>query len=567
MFRFLTPKPSDLPHPLQTERTTSAWFRQLPTTDVIGRQLHVVRALDELGRSGKRLEFASVAAIAYLDAELGPDRGRLVAQYVDTVNNSRAVADRVWQAAYDICRSFIVAYTKLLDEALANRTDTRWRRATPRLMARLGHYFDTDAKLRALKGERWIPAKWGQLHGLYRRAIELGIERVAAATERTGAATAARTLEQEYISVLLTQLVDTGTLAPSQLEWALAQVRAWSRELALEMTPRGSCSFSVDLGGRKGLVRRRGDEAGAMLRYLDTGPLAMQIERGMAALLRPAAAEAGSAGSLSRQRIAVLEKLRAMVSPDTVLAVSREPRVAVSYEAEMGIGLARICQQLAPSDLRNAMFDAAAAGTGSETAAVAAQSRAAPPMPGAGARSMVAPATRYAEVTTWRVQNRSNSGLQITAAGAVSEALALGALVAVRSRDGGDWVLGVVRRMVKGTAQKVDAGVSVIALHFAAVALHAKRQAREDMGFVVDGVDVSTIGERFDGLYLPPPSRPKQPLAAKSLVIPTSEYAGERSIVAITSETVYTVVLRELIEQHSDWSWVAIEIVNRTARR
>jgi len=178
----------------------------------------------------------------------------------------------------------------------------------------------------------------------------------------------------------------------------------------------------------------------------------------------------------------------------------------------------------------------------------------------------VAPATRYGEATTWRVQNRSDSGLRITAAGAISEGLALGALVAVRPRDGGDWALGVVRRMVRATTAKVDAGVSVIALRFAAVALHAKRQAREDMGFVVDGVDLSTIGERFDGLYLPPPSRPKQPLTARSLVIPTSEYADGRSIIVITGETVYTVVLRALIERHPDWSWAALEIVGRAAR-
>jgi len=99
-----------------------------------------------------------------------------------------------------------------------------------------------------------------------------------------------------------------------------------------------------------------------------------------------------------------------------------------------------------------------------------------------------------------------------------------------------------------------------------AVALHAKRQAREDMGFIVDGVDVSTIGERFDGLYLPPPSRPDRPLAAKTLVIPTSEYGAGRNIILITTRTVYTVALREPLERHPDWTWAAIDIVNRTAR-
>ena len=565
MFRFLTPKPGEPTHPLQSEKTASAWFRQLPTTDAIARQQHVIRALDELCRSGRPLEFDHIAAIAYLDAELGADRGQLLAQYVDSVNTSAVVAGRIWQAVYAISAAFTVAYRRLLEEALANRTEARWRRETPRLLARLVHYFGTDAKLRALKGERWIPAKWGELHGLYQRAIELGIERAAIAADRPPGAATARTIEQEYISVLLTQLVNTGTLAPSQLEWTLAQVRAASSGLTLEMTAGATSSFVVDQGGRKGLVRRFGDETGEALRYLDTGPLTAQIERAIAALRQPAAADAQSVESLSRQRIAVLEKLRAMVSPDTVPAVSRAARVAVSYEAAVDIGLARICQRLAPGDARNAAFEAAINGSGREPAGVPGGAAAAAPrntpVPG------VAPPSRYGTATvTWRVQNRSSSGFRITAAGAIDDGLALGALVVVRPRDSGDRVLGVVRRMVRTTAEKIDAGVSVVALRFVAVTLHGRRQAREDMGFVVDGVDVSTIGERFDALYLPPPSRPKQPLATKSLIVPPSEYAAGRSVAVITGASVYNVVLREEIERHPDWCWVAIEVADSTTR-
>ena len=85
------------------------------------------------------------------------------------------------------------------------------------------------------------------------------------------------------------------------------------------------------------------------------------------------------------------------------------------------------------------------------------------------------------------------------------------------------------------------------------------------MGFVVDGVDVSTVGERFDGLYLPPAPRPVRP-AAKTLVIPTSEYSEGRHVILITTRTVYTVALREPLERHPDWTWVAIDIIERTAR-
>ena len=63
------------------------------------------------------------------------------------------------------------------------------------------------------------------------------------------------------------------------------------------------------------------------------------------------------------------------------------------------------------------------------------------------------------------------------------------------------------------------------------------------MGFVVDGIDVSTMGARFHGLYLPPPSRPDKPLAVKTLIVPTQEYSEGRSVMLTTGRSVYTVAL------------------------
>jgi hypothetical protein len=164
------------------------------------------------------------------------------------------------------------------------------------------------------------------------------------------------------------------------------------------------------------------------------------------------------------------------------------------------------------------------------------------------------------------VGNRSATGLCLVALTALGQSLALGTLVAIREPGGGDWALGVVRRVARPTLDRTEAGVSLIASRAIAVALHAWRQAREDMGIVVDGVDVSTIGTRFDGLYLVTPSRSDRSPAAKSLIIPTSEYGEGRNSILITTRTVYTVALGEALERHLDWTWAAIDIVSRTAR-
>ena len=74
------------------------------------------------------------------------------------------------------------------------------------------------------------------------------------------------------------------------------------------------------------------------------------------------------------------------------------------------------------------------------------------------------------------------------------------------------------------------------------------------------------MGHRFDGLYLPPPSRPDKPLVVKTLIVPTYEYAEGRKVILTTGRSIYTVALRQFVEQRADWSWVAIQIIDKQVR-
>ena len=166
----------------------------------------------------------------------------------------------------------------------------------------------------------------------------------------------------------------------------------------------------------------------------------------------------------------------------------------------------------------------------------------------------------------WEVKDRSVAGLRIAATGGVGQSLTLGALVAVRQSDIEGWLLGVVRRLNKVSNDEVEAGVNIIAERMVAVTLSAKRHPNEEMGYVVSGMDMSTMGERFEGLYLPPPSRPDKPLAMKTVIVPTFEYAEGRNVILTTTHSVYTVSLRHLVEQRPDWSWATIQIVEKKSR-
>jgi hypothetical protein len=330
--------------------------------------------------------------------------------------------------------------------------------------------------------------------------------------------------------------------------------------LQLEAVPRSAEGFFVDVAGKGGLVRRTGNDSGSMLRYLDTTPMAEQLERAIHALRQAEATDQGPAGPINQQRVAILEKVRPAISPNLNADLRRDPRIAVAIPAKVRVGLGRICRDLAAKDVNEPANDANASAEQIEVYAVDG-----PRAKRAATNeqdSLAASISSFSD-PMWQVKDRSVAGLRIAASGGIGQSLALGALVAVRQSDVTDWVLGVVRRLNKVSNDEVEAGVSIIAERVVPVVLHAKREAKEDLGIIVNGIDVSTMGARFDGLYLPPPSRPDKPLAVKTLIVPTSEYVEGRNVILTTGRSIYTVALRQLVEQRAEWSWAAIQIVEK----
>ncbi|HLX27300.1 MAG TPA: hypothetical protein VKV24_02290 [Casimicrobiaceae bacterium] len=564
LFAFLSPSPRDSADPMVSLKSASAWLRELPSLDVVARQQLVLRAFDGMRQSRRPIDVARAQALQYADAALGADRRQLFKQYVDSLESAPKVSERIWQASLDLAQGFIAAYQRVLEEALAPSAYGRWKSQVPVLFARLIHYYGTDAKLRVCRHERWIPAKWVELHRAYLRATELGVDRVPTSLGASGGNGTQWTIEQEYVFTLLLHQLNSGNLSPANLDWAASQVRNASRKLELVALPKSMEGFFVDLAGRGGLVRRTGQDAGAMLRYLDTTPLANQLDMMLAALRHSEETDQGPVGPINQQRAMILDKARAAIAPNLNTDMRRDPRTPCALAARVRIGIARIQHELSkPRDDQAANADTAT-GEEIEVYAVAGPPRAKPRVPDEADTLSSSLATFSDPV--WQIKDRSIAGLRICAGGGVGQTLMLGALVAVRQSDASHWVLGVVRRLNRLSNEDVEAGVSLIAERVVAVTLYAKREVKQELGIVVNGLDASMMGPRFEGLYLPPPSRPDKPLVVKTLIVPTHEYHEGRKVILITGRSIYTVSLRQLVEQRGDWSWTAIQIVEKQVR-
>ena len=564
MFDFLSSGTKDVADPLLTAKSASGWLRQLPALDVLGRQQHVMRAFDVMRQSRKSIELPRVQAIQFLDAALGTDRRQLTKQYVENVDTSSKLSDRIWAAVYELTQGFIYAYQTALEEALRQANHPRWKPLAPLLFARLVHYYGTDAKLRVFRFERWIPGKWMELHRTFLRASELGIHRVPTALGSANPNATQWTVELEYLFVLLLHQLNTGNMTPAELDWATSQLRAWSRRLQLDAVPRSLEGFFVDIAGKSGLSRRTGNDSGSMVRYVDTTPIFEQLEGAIVALRQAENTDQGPAAPINQQRIAILEKVSPSIAPNLNSELRRDPRITCKVPARVRVGLARICHELLRRDGSETLSDAGSGGEQIEVYALAAGLRPRRRVP-AEQDSLAMSLSSFSD-PMWQVKDRSVAGLRLSASGGIGQTLVLGALVAVRQSDLSDWVLGVVRRMNKVSNDEIEAGMSIVADRLVPVTLHTVRQPKDDMGFFVDGIDISTVGARFVGLYLPPPSRPDKPLAMKTLIVPTREYGDGRLVTLTTGRSLYKVALRHLVEQRADWSWTTIQIIEKKSR-
>ena len=304
----LTPQGKVAVDPLPNAKSAAAWLRQLPALDVIGRQQQVTHALDAMRKAQPVFDAARINAIQFVDAALGADRRQLIKQYIENAENSPKLADRIWQALWEMSQAFMLSYQSALESALRQTPNARMKTMLPLLFVRLMHFHGTDAKLRGFKYERWIPAKWMELHQIYLRSCELTCDREAVALAAAGPGAQPWSVEQEYLYVLLVHQLNTGNLGPAEVDWASSQLRSWSRRLTLEQIPRSLEGFFVDLAGRTGLIRRNGNDRGSVLRYVDTTPLADALDRAVTALRSVEMTDQGPVAAINQQRLTVLHR-------------------------------------------------------------------------------------------------------------------------------------------------------------------------------------------------------------------------------------------------------------------
>jgi hypothetical protein len=161
----------------------------------------------------------------------------------------------------------------------------------------------------------------------------------------------------------------------------------------------------------------------------------------------------------------------------------------------------------------------------------------------------------------WEMKDMSSSGFRLHAPMSVATEVTLSMLVAI-NRGGQDaWVMGIVRRMRRVSADRADIGLQLIANSLISADLIEQRQA-DDANYSLDEENVAVAGRRFSGLFLLYSRRPGD-APVHSLIVPPVEYQPAKRYMLRIPRSTRPIRYGRLIEQHADWVWTVVEPLDR----
>jgi cyclic-di-GMP-binding protein len=540
--------------PLAEKKTVERWLASFPSGDPLGPHSAILTELGVLAEQNSQRTPTRLEAVFHLDALSEPLRRSLTAQYLEHGNRSTRVESQLWQALFDETQAFLLCYQAFGRDILGRGQNNKWQTLLPELLARQITHQGVDAKIRLYRYEQWIPARWAELHTLFQTACAARIERVPVGTLADGMLT---TIEQEYLRVLLLQLMNAGNLAPRHVQWVADQLSEWCAPLRLTLEAPTLTSFYVDLGDRAGLRRRNPQPLEGRVLFLDTRPLHSVLKQNVIMLEQKVRNDPLSERAPRRaEQLNLLIKLAAQVDPEFRPVARRGERQTASGNVDAIVGFAKISSFLRDEEGGPMAENRPHTGNYGETMEIATFGH----MRKENVRNMEVARQRLAKYSAqggaWNVRDVSQTGYRLVAPITVISAVTLGTLVSIRAEGQPLWSLGIVRRMKRLTADRAEIGLQIIANNLVGVELSSVK--RGDVDYSVDGAVPTVTGRRFHGLFLSLRKR-NGDAPIQTLIVPAGEYQPGKRLQMSAATSTQTISFGRLLEQQPDWIWATAE--------
>ncbi|MBI3149244.1 MAG: hypothetical protein HYZ17_12115 [Betaproteobacteria bacterium] len=541
------------------------WVRRLPRDDPGAAAVRIVGLLHQRVLQQRPLQPERLAATLRLDRMTEWAVSGLTTQYVANAVHSAQEQDLLVEAA-ELISSYTDSYTLFLRQFEEAPRDNLWRPFLAPTLVRLLRHLRADCKLRLLRYERWIPAKWREVHRIFRVALDHGcVEEHFKMPTRTDAE-AWTSVMREYLDILLLHRLDSGNLSSFELEWAARRLTGWVEALDLRLTaePQTTTGFEIDLDGTAGIERRESGRHGSHLLYFNAAPLEAAIDKAkieMEARLAKLPSNERERILDAGTRVTLLAKLRDRLAQEAPTD-RRLTRKNVQGQARVVIGMEQVClavkhrPDFLPQRSGEVSHGAGFTVSFGDTLQFQIGKGSASPIP-----SLI-PVGRTVESFVWQLHDHSADGLGFLAPAQQALRVPVGSLVALRIGDERQWIIGIVRRLRQIGAREATVGVEVIARNLLQVQLQAFTPTD---GGLVETETVSTNPKNFYGLYLPADESSSKRWH-KTLILPREAYSSydpEHPLSLATEKYVYSISLRRPLERQADWVSVSLEIRNR----
>jgi len=547
--------------PLADAKSAERWLASFPASDPLAVHAALLVELGALTERDARRTPARLEAVFYLDVQTEGLRKSLTAQYLEHGNRSSRVESQLWQALFDLTQGFLLCYQAFDREISQHPQNNRWQLLQPQLIARQIIHQGLDAKIRLYRYEQWIPARWVDLHTLFQTACTAQIERAPVAVLAGGVLT---TIEQEYLRVLLLQLMNAGNLSPRHVEWVADQLSEWCAPLRLNIEASTLTSFYVDLGSRTGLKRRGPHPLEGRVVFLDTRPLHAVLKQNVVMLEQKVRNNPLSErGPRRAEQLNLLTKLASQIDPEFRPVARRGERTDATGSIDAIVGFSKISGFLRDDEISSLVDRDSGGRTFGDALEIATFGR----MRNESARALEVVRRRLATYAApggaWEIRDVSQTGYRLVAPMTVISSMTLGTLTSIRAQGDALWMLGIVRRMKRLTNERAEIGLQIIADNLIGVEL--AEQKRGDADYSVDGEVPTVSSRRFHGLFLSLKKRESE-TAIQTLIVPAGEYQAGKRLRMSVAKSSNAIAFGRLLEQQPDWIWATIESLDNTHR-
>jgi len=547
--------------PLADAKSAERWLASFPASDPLAVHAALLVELGALTERDARRTPARLEAVFYLDVQTEGLRKSLTAQYLEHGNRSSRVESQLWQALFDLTQGFLLCYQAFDREISQYPQNNRWQLLQPQLIARQIIHQGLDAKIRLYRYEQWIPARWVDLHTLFQTACTAQIERAPVAVLAGGVLT---TIEQEYLRVLLLQLMNAGNLSPRHVEWVADQLSEWCAPLRLNIEASTLTSFYVDLGSRTGLKRRGPHPLEGRVVFLDTRPLHAVLMQNVVMLEQKVRNNPLSErGPRRAEQLNLLTKLASQIDPEFRPVARRGERTDATGSIDAIVGFSKISGFLRDDEISSLVDRDSGGRTFGDALEIATFGR----MRNESARALEVVRRRLATYAApggaWEIRDVSQTGYRLVAPMTVISSMTLGTLTSIRAQGDALWMLGIVRRMKRLTNERAEIGLQIIADNLIGVEL--AEQKRGDADYSVDGEVPTVSSRRFHGLFLSLKKRESE-TAIQTLIVPAGEYQAGKRLRMSVAKSSNAIAFGRLLEQQPDWIWATIESLDNTHR-